>query len=119
MNKYGVVRIHESGDFFSQPYIDMWARIAEAYPKMKFFAFTKVCGMFDLTPLTKLRNVRIHNSIIGGGLNYGDPDYIRELRKKVPGLYLCKSSAKEGAKKCNVDCKKCITGNTGVVFEKH
>ena len=117
--KYGVVRIHESGDFFSQAYIDMWARIAWAYSDIDFFAFTKVYGMFNLAPLTGLPNVRIHNSFIGGGLNYGDPDYIRSLRKRVPGLYLCEASASVGGKKCNIDCTKCITGSAVVVFHQH
>jgi len=35
------VRIHASGDFFSQEYFDVWLRTAEKYPDKEFWAFTK------------------------------------------------------------------------------
>ena len=35
------VRIHASGDFFSQKYFDMWVSIARENPSVKFWAFTK------------------------------------------------------------------------------
>jgi hypothetical protein len=35
-------RIHVSGDFFSQKYLDMWIDIAKQYPDIGFMAFTKV-----------------------------------------------------------------------------
>ena len=35
------VRIHASGDFFSQEYFDMWRIIATQNPKVNFWAFTK------------------------------------------------------------------------------
>lgn len=34
-------RIHESGDFYSQWYLDKWIAIAKALPEVKFLAFTK------------------------------------------------------------------------------
>ena len=39
--EYGYMRIHESGDFYNQPYLDQWIRIAEARPNIKFLAYTK------------------------------------------------------------------------------
>jgi hypothetical protein len=35
------VRIHGSGDFFSQWYFDLWLQVARDNPKVKFWAFTK------------------------------------------------------------------------------
>lgn len=35
------VRIHESGDFFSQRYFDAWLQIAIANPSLIFYAYTK------------------------------------------------------------------------------
>jgi hypothetical protein len=35
------VRIHASGDFFSQAYFDMWVDIARNNPDVNFWAFTK------------------------------------------------------------------------------
>lgn len=36
-----IVRIHDSGDFFSQSYLDAWKEIATAHPEKKFYAYTK------------------------------------------------------------------------------
>jgi hypothetical protein len=34
-------RLHESGDFYSQAYLDKWSAIAKIFPSVKFLAFTK------------------------------------------------------------------------------
>ena len=39
--KSSSIRVHDSGDFFSQEYMDTWFRIARVYPKKKFYAYTK------------------------------------------------------------------------------
>lgn len=36
-----MVRIHESGDFYSQGYFDLWALIAAMFPEVTFYAYTK------------------------------------------------------------------------------
>lgn len=35
------IRLHDSGDFFNQTYLDCWIQIAWAFPKKKFYAYTK------------------------------------------------------------------------------
>ena len=35
------VRIHMSGDFYSQEYFDMWLKICELNPSVEFWAYTK------------------------------------------------------------------------------
>jgi hypothetical protein len=40
------VRIHDSGDFFSEPYLLMWLRIAKACPDVTFYCYTKEVAMF-------------------------------------------------------------------------
>lgn len=35
------IRVHDSGDFFSQAYLDAWFRIAAAFPEKNFYAYTK------------------------------------------------------------------------------
>jgi hypothetical protein len=35
------VRIHDSGDFFSQAYLDAWMRAAREFPRTRFYAYTK------------------------------------------------------------------------------
>lgn len=36
-----IIRIHDSGDFFSQAYLDAWIKVMEAFPDKKFYAYTK------------------------------------------------------------------------------
>lgn len=38
-------RIHESGDFYSQAYVDKWISIAKALPSVRFLAFTKAFAL--------------------------------------------------------------------------
>jgi protein gp88 len=39
--KNSTVRVHDSGDFFSQEYMDAWFTIAKSFPDKKFYAYTK------------------------------------------------------------------------------
>jgi hypothetical protein len=41
LKAFKVVRIHDSGDFFSQDYLTAWFTIAMAYPEKIFYAYTK------------------------------------------------------------------------------
>jgi hypothetical protein len=36
-----IIRLHDSGDFFLQDYLDTWFRIAIKFPKKRFYAYTK------------------------------------------------------------------------------
>ena len=39
--KNNLVRVHDSGDFFSQAYMNSWFYIASQFPEKKFYAYTK------------------------------------------------------------------------------
>jgi hypothetical protein len=39
------VRIHDSGDFYSEGYLYRWIRIAAAMPDVEFYAYTKMVTM--------------------------------------------------------------------------
>jgi hypothetical protein len=41
-----LVRIHESGDFFSGAYLDAWIQVAQRNPDLKFYAYTKSLPLF-------------------------------------------------------------------------
>jgi hypothetical protein len=49
-----LVRVHESGDFWTENYLKAWLMVAEQRPKQKFYAYTKSLGMWhnlkDLIP---------------------------------------------------------------------
>jgi hypothetical protein len=63
MRKINTVRIHDSGDFYSQTYLNAWANIARALPHLTFYAYTKALHL-DLSNLPE--NLRITQSL--GGL---------------------------------------------------
>lgn len=68
----GYVRIHGSGDFFSQAYLNTWAKIISSFPKVKFYAYTKSLHL----SFPKLKNLVIIKSY-GGKLDHliTDKDY--------------------------------------------
>lgn len=39
--KRNIVRVHDSGDFFNQKYLNAWFKIARALPEKQFYAYTK------------------------------------------------------------------------------
>jgi hypothetical protein len=39
------VRIHDSGDFFAEFYLELWIEIAQQHPDVLFYAYTKEVGM--------------------------------------------------------------------------
>jgi hypothetical protein len=49
-----LVRVHESGDFWTENYMKAWLMVAKQRPKQKFYAYTKSLGMWynlkDLMP---------------------------------------------------------------------
>lgn len=61
--RYNVVRIHDSGDFFSQEYLNAWKAIACAFPHVVFYAYTKSHHLDIQTD--KPLNLRIVQSIGG------------------------------------------------------
>jgi len=44
--KADYIRIHDSGDFYSEKYLKKWLTIAEALPNVKFYAYTKSHDFF-------------------------------------------------------------------------
>ena len=59
---YNVVRLHDAGDFYSQGYLDSWAKVAAAYPAVIFYAYTKSLHL-DLSVAPA--NLRITQSLGG------------------------------------------------------
>ena len=62
--KIKIVRIHDSGDFYSQKYLDKWVSIALVNPKTRFYAYTKSLNL-DFTEFTRLPNTKIIQSFGG------------------------------------------------------
>jgi len=114
-------RIHESGDFYSQEYIDKWVVIASVKALVNFYFYTKNAARFDFSKLLALDNVNMVDSMTHKGFNYGNYTYCAEL--VADGYTLCpchlpEYDQKTGTKQCMKDCKAC--GSTSkVCFIQH
>ncbi len=112
------VRIHVSGDFFSQDYIQAWERIILKFPTIKFYTYTKVYDKFDFLGLEVYPNMNLINSIADDGkINFGDENRVNELIKM--GYQVCPATVKGNDKvKCGKDCTLCHTCEK-VCFYQH
>ena len=105
-----IVRLHSSGDFFSQAYVDMWTAIAEAFPKIRFYTYTKADKILDFSNIDALKNFNLIRSMIDGHLNYGSEEYLARMKKKYPKAYICPATRGKDVH-CGKECKYCVTGN--------
>ena len=109
------VRIHESGEFYSQWYVNSWHTIALALPQFTFYAFTKRLNDFDFSALLALPNFILINSLQHGGLNYAPLTNLRS------DLFTCPVTLGKPLI-CGVTCKYCQTKQAqynGIQFVKH
>ena len=118
-SKRKVVRIHESGDFYSQSYINKYIEIIKACPEVRFYTYTKKLNKFDFSGICKLANFNLVNSITPFGLNFGSMDYCKKLVKKGYKLCPCGTSKEDKTKKtCMESCDFCAK-YTNIVFLQH
>lgn len=68
-SKAQIIRIHVSGDFFSQAYFDAWVLVARANPKIQFYAYTKSIP-FWLARAKDIPNNFVLNASVGGKADY-------------------------------------------------
>lgn len=52
-DKQCVIRIHDSGDFFSDQYVDKWLEVIQSQPDTLFYAYTKEVSRFKSMELPK------------------------------------------------------------------
>lgn len=106
-------RIHASGEFYSQSYIDSWHTIASSFPSITFYAYTKRLAHFDFSSLSSLPNFILINSLHFRGLNYGPAS------SAPADAFICPSHS--GAT-CGDSCTYCMTKTAqtnSVWFIKH
>ena len=111
-SKASTVRIHESGDFYSQEYADKWTQIIAALPHVKFYGYSK-------SPYRPVgHNLNIVESLLpDGSINFGPKANIlaaaKALRAKVCPYKLTKKEII-----CGKHCKACLV-HQRVLFVKH
>ena len=118
--KNKLVRVHESGDFYSEEYAINWLYIATYMPEYTFYAYTKRTDMFTEEILRgKPKNFILLYSVDG-------LDKVEELPKgfdKVARVASTETNCPAQSDKsvlCGVQCKKCFKGDVKeIVFKKH
>ena len=78
--KIETLRLHDTGDFYSQIYLDKWFSIASLCPDTFFYAYTKSLHL-DFTEFLSLSNTKIIQSF-GGKL-----DRLIDLRKPHSAVF--------------------------------
>ena len=108
-SKENIVRIHSSGDFFSQEYIEFWCEIIKSFPLKKFYAYTKVKGILNFDYIESLNNFNIIESFINNRLNFGSIEYCNDLHTKH-GAFICPATKSSDIKfRCGLNCNYCVT----------
>lgn len=90
-----LIRIHESGDFWTENYMKAWIMVAQDHPDRKFYAYTKSLGMWlnlvDLIP----SNFYLTASC-GGTLDYLLPKYPDVFKRIAYVVYTEEAAAMRG-----------------------
>lgn len=115
------IRIHESGDFYSQEYVDKWDKIIKANPHKMFYAYTKREDL-DFSQIESNDNFNLIRSyvVVEGKkiINFADRDTIEDVyfKLKSEGLsvMICDPS-----KVCMKDCSFCLNKGNIPLFVKH
>jgi hypothetical protein len=119
------VRIHESGDFYSQEYLNNWFKICKKFPEKTFLAFTK-CFHLDFSK--KPKNLNLYFSV------WADTDTSKIKNKRIKRAITVidyKWAIAKGIDKavdiskavpCNGHCDKCLVcfeNKSSVFFHIH
>jgi hypothetical protein len=123
---YNYVRVHSSGEFYSQEYINKWVTIAKQLPNVTFYAFTKRIKEFDFSVISALPNFVILNSQQFGALNYGSLDDMLKKSEET-GAFICPSTIpgnkdSDDRAVCGITCSYCCTKEAqtkGILFVQH
>jgi hypothetical protein len=145
--KKSVVRIHESGDFYSVEYFRKWLEVAKRLPEKTFYAYTKswfIAQHLDELPpnfiiifsldstnfhlfkglIQKIMEARAKGKRVG--VSYVDTHTeedgvkINEIGKFLK-TYVCPATIPENKRPnmCGRECKYCSTNPQAVVFNVH
>lgn len=127
-----LVRIHVSGDFYSQTYLNKWFDICKSFPKTSFLAFTK---SFKLNFTNKPENLKIIYSVMprmtndmipqqGSRAYCGDMTYFKDFSGKLRKFKGILHSKGEQILNCHGYCENCgicwdLPEHCSVSFEIH
>jgi hypothetical protein len=101
-----LVRVHESGDFWTENYMRAWLMVAHQRPQQQFYAYTKSLGMWlalaDLIP-----NNFYLTASVGGTLDYLIPKH-PDVFKRVAFVVYTEEEAKARGLEIDHDDSHCL-----------
>ena len=114
------MRIHESGDFYSQKYLDDWVAIMKADPDRTYWAYTKSYHL-DYHEALKLPNFFLRYSVDVTTKKYPASHIAQAAVSEVRDDYfICPSTLVKGhAVQCMKDCSFCVEGHESLTFRPH
>ena len=95
--KISILRMHESGDFFTQDYFDAWMKVAEKRKDILFYGYTKAIGF-----LVKRKNVLPKNFRLVGSVG-GTQDDILFANPDIRKAYIVETEQEARDRKLNID----------------
>lgn len=72
-SKAKIVRIHDSGDFYSLKYFQSWCKIAEALPEVRFYAHTKMIPFLKVARPSNFGLIQSYGGIADSMINTAYP----------------------------------------------
>ena len=129
------VRIHESGDFYDQAYLNKWIAIVSNFPDIIFLAYTKmydrldfrgipgnlvVYASYDPTTLDKMgtQPSELHECVIEDAPIVHAPGTVF-TQGRTDFWYRCDPVSKGHHNYCGVSCNVCWERTNNVIFQKH
>lgn len=116
--KFRYFRIHESGDFYNQAYVNKWFAIARRFPQIHFLAYTK-SGWLDFSNAPANLMIRLslwqdtNTQKIARALDADMPRAIMDGMSERESTHHCEPGDKCGA------CRYCWLAKTDVQFTLH
>lgn len=120
MKNIRAVRIHESGDFYNQKYVNAWTKVAKTFPHLQFTFYTKSFHLFDFSKIRALPNVTAFASVdpttpkevLAEAEGWEKATVIGKNSPALAGFFTCPGSCKS--------CSHCYTVKAGsVAFHRH
>jgi len=119
-SSYEKFRIHESGDFYSQKYLDDWTKIIKQCPDTIFWAYTKSYKL-DFSKILKLKNVVMRYSVDASTEHLPKQKMAKAHTSATYNKsFVCPSTLAKGhSVRCMKDCSFCIESKNGITFRPH
>jgi hypothetical protein len=90
-----LIRIHESGDFWTEKYMAAWIKVAQEDPDTTYYAYTKSLGMW-LSLQNSIPNNFMLTASVGGTLDYLLPKYPDVFKRIAYVVYTEEEAATRG-----------------------